>query len=107
MSNQAPTPQKQSPQKQKQKPAQAAQQPAGPLETVVIRNQFYQDRYRTLVKLALVEAIAIVVLVVGLVFAVNMQTVHNVYFATTSDGKIIQLQPLNRPNMSDSTIINW
>jgi len=78
-----------------------------PLGNVVIRNQFYRDGYRTLVKVALVEAVAIVGLILTFVVFLNIYTPTRTYFATTDDGRVVPLIPLSQPNLSKPALLSW
>ena len=89
----------------KNKPAPNENQ--GSLATVVVRNEFYKDRYRTLVKIAFLEAIAIVGLILSMVTLITVHQPQNVYFATTEDGRQVPMIPLSRPNLSKPALLSW
>jgi intracellular multiplication protein IcmL len=75
--------------------------------TVLNRNAFYRDGYRLLLRISLVQSVVIVVLIVGIVaLLLSIQTKH-VYFATTSDGRIINIVPLNEPYRSQADVVVW
>lgn len=78
-----------------------------PLGNVVIRNQFYRDGYRTLVKIALVEAVAIVALIMTFIVFLNIYTPTRTYFATTEDGRVVPLVPLSQANLSKPALLSW
>lgn len=78
-----------------------------PLGNVVIRNQFYRDGYRTLVKIALVEAAAIVALIFTFIVFLNIYTPERTYFATTEDGRVVPLVPLSQANLSRPALLSW
>lgn len=107
---------KETPQVRKQKPAGKPDparentlrpETASPLGNVVIRNQFYRDGYRTLVKIALVEAIAIVALIFTFIVFLNIYTPTRTYFATTEDGRVVPLVPLSQANLSKPALLSW
>ena len=78
-----------------------------PLMTVVVRNNFYRDGFRSMMKIALAEAIIIVMIVLTFVAYMYVSKPKDHYFATTSDGRIMQLVPLNQPNMNTSALMSW
>lgn len=77
------------------------------IDTVLTRNAFYRDGYRLLLRISLVQG-AVIVLLVGAILAMimSMETRH-VYFATTADGRIIQIVPLNEPLRSRADVVAW
>ncbi len=77
------------------------------LQTVVSRNNFYKDGYAMLMRVALLEAVAIAGLVVALIAVIMVTDPQDRFFATTEDGKIINLVPLNVPNQSDDAVLTW
>lgn len=83
------------------------QMPGGPLVTVVTRNEFYRDGFRKMINLAIFEAIIIVGLIMALIVYINNSKAEDRYFATTADGRIMQLIPLDRPNMSQAALMSW
>ncbi len=79
----------------------------GPLVTVVTRNEFYRDGFRNLIKIALLEGIVIIGLILTLFVYMNNSQPHDRYFATTADGRIMQLQPLDQPNLDTPALLSW
>ncbi|MGE3770339.1 MAG: DotI/IcmL/TraM family protein [Bdellovibrionales bacterium] len=75
------------------------------VETIVNRNEFYQDGYRMLLKLALVQGFLIVVLAGSLLAIFLMEKPIYRFFATTSDGRIIDIVPLDNPYRGD--VVAW
>lgn len=77
------------------------------LVNVMNRNAFYRDGYRLLVRISLLQ-VAAMALLAGAVLAMflSLETRY-VYFATTSDGRIINLVPLNDPFRSRADVIAW
>lgn len=98
-----------------QKPAQGAARPAGakPEETggalgrVIVRNEFYRDGYRTLLKVALVEGVVILGLVIVIVAIIAAYQPENRYFATTEDGRVVPMVALSEPNLSRPAVLSW
>jgi len=79
----------------------------GPLVTIVTRNEFYRDGFRNLIWIALLEGIVIVGLILALIVYINNSKPQDRYFATTADGRIMQLQPLNLPNLDTPALLSW
>ncbi|NBX67196.1 MAG: type IV secretion protein IcmL [Proteobacteria bacterium] len=100
-----------------QKPANAAARPApaqakpdetgGALGRVIVRNEFYRDGYRTLLKVAFIEGIIILCLVLTIVVIVNVYQPENRYFATTEDGRVVPMVALSEPNLSRPAVLSW
>jgi intracellular multiplication protein IcmL len=78
-----------------------------PLGNVVIRNQFYRDGYRTLVRVALIEGLAIVALIFTFIIFLNIYTPERTYFATTEDGRVVPMVPLSQANLSKPALLSW
>ena len=87
--------------------APPVQMPSGPLVSVVTRNEFYRDGFRKMINLAIFEAIIIVGLILTLIVYISNSKAQDRYFATTADGRIMQLVPLDRPNMSEAALMSW
>lgn len=90
----------------------AVRQPGGAkarsaLNTVISRNNFYRDGYQTLLRIAVIEGIAIAALVIALIVTIAVTDPQDRFFATTDDGRILELVPLNQPNLSDDAVITW
>jgi intracellular multiplication protein IcmL len=83
------------------------QMPQGPLTTVVVRNEFYRDGFRNLIKIAILEALIIVGLILTLIVFMTNEKPLDRYFATTADGRIMQLVPLDQENMSPAALMSW
>ncbi len=92
------------------KPAQGtapAKDELGALGRVIVRNEYYRDGYRTLLRVALIEGIAILGLIVSIVAIVNAYQPENRYFATTEDGRVVPMVPLSEPNLSRPALLSW
>ncbi len=103
------------------KPAQGATRPAvdakggdknaapnmSSLGAVMIRNEFYRDGYRTILKLALLQTLVILGLIGAMLFVVHVHQPENRYFATTEDGRLIPMVPLSEPNLSTPALMSW
>jgi len=77
------------------------------VSTVLSRNAFYRDGYRLLLRISLVQGLVIVLLIATVLTMVLSIDVRYVYFATTSDGRIINIVPLNEPYRSRAEVIAW
>lgn len=76
------------------------------VELVRLRNDFYRDNYRRLVGCVLL-LLAIVVLLVSIVFYQIINRPAPKYFATTVDGRIMQLFPLSEAMLSPAELLQW
>ncbi len=77
------------------------------LGTVVIRNEFYRDGYRSLLRLCLVEGVVILVLLGAMYFVIHVHQPKDRYFATTEDGRLIPMVSLDEPNLSTPALMSW
>ena len=84
-----------------------AEAPSGPLEAVITRNSFYRDGYRFWMKLAFTQGIALVLVLVALAVTIAVSRPQDRFFATTADGRLIRMLPLDEPNMNDAALISW
>ncbi|MBS0359405.1 MAG: type IVB secretion system apparatus protein IcmL/DotI [Proteobacteria bacterium] len=75
-------------------------------ELVQLRNEFYRDNYRR-VMLTLLLSLVINFFLGALVFYVYMNPPKPKYFATSINGRVTPLYPLDRPNQSDSAVLQW
>ncbi|HEY8190631.1 MAG TPA: type IVB secretion system apparatus protein IcmL/DotI [Micavibrio sp.] len=77
------------------------------LGSVVIRNQFYKDGYRALLKLVLLQGIIIFSLIIAILFVIQTHQPKNRYFATTEDGRLVPMVSLDQPNLSAPALMSW
>lgn len=77
------------------------------IATILNRNAFYRDGYRLLLRLSIIQSIVIVVLVAGVIALLLSIENKHIYFATTSDGRIINIVPLEEPYKTDAEVIAW
>ena len=77
------------------------------LGTVVIRNEFYRDGYRSLLKLTLVQSFVILGLIGAMYYVISVNQAEYRYFATTEDGRLVPMVPLNQPNLSAPALMSW
>jgi intracellular multiplication protein IcmL len=79
----------------------------GSLMTVVMRNEFYRNNFRSLTRIVIVEAAIIVMLMITFISYINIVRSQDHYFATTADGRIMNLIPPEYANMSPSALLSW
>ena len=77
------------------------------IATVLNRNAFYRDGYRLLLKVSLIQGVVIAILVFCIATLVLSANTRNVYFATSTDGRIINLIPLNEEYRSQAEVVTW
>ena len=77
------------------------------LGTVVVRNEFYRDGYRSLLKMTLLQSLAVLALIGAMYYVIKVNQPENYYFATTEDGRLIPMVPLSQPNLSAPSLISW
>lgn len=77
------------------------------LGTVAIRNEFYRDGYRSLLKMTLIQSAAILGLIVTMYYIVSVNQPKHFYFATTEDGRLMPMIPLSEPNLSTPALMSW
>ncbi|MFI4918089.1 MAG: type IVB secretion system apparatus protein IcmL/DotI [Legionellales bacterium] len=76
------------------------------LAVVTLRNKFYKDSQRRVI-LALVIAITVnLVMGLMLIYVITHPPAPK-YFATSINGRITPLFPLDEPNQSDSAVLQW
>ncbi len=76
------------------------------VELVRLRNGFYRDSYRR-VLLALIITLMALTGSIGLNFYQSTHRPEPKYFATTTDGRIMQLFPLSDPMLAASDLLQW
>lgn len=76
------------------------------LTVVALRNKFYKDSQRKVILALLIALIVNIVLAVLLVYMITHPPAPK-YFATSINGRITPLFPLNEPNQSDSAVLQW
>lgn len=84
----------------------AEKEPKDILEVVKIRNDFYRDGQRKALLSLIISMIANVILAILLVYIITHPPKPQ-YFATSINGRITPLYPLDEPNQSDSAILQW
>lgn len=75
--------------------------------TILSRNAFYRDGYRYLLRISFLQLIVIGILILTVIGLAMTIRVRPIYFATTSDGRIIDIVPLNEPYLTPAQVIAW
>jgi intracellular multiplication protein IcmL len=76
------------------------------LHTIHLRNNFYRDNYKR-VLLTLKLAFATLVLLCAALVYIVIYPPSPRYFAVTQEGTLIPLIPMNEPNLSNESILQW
>ena len=76
------------------------------LAVVTLRNTFYRDNYRRVV-MGLLLMIVINLGLGGVIFYMVSHKQPPKYFATTADGRILPLYPLDAPMVSKAKLLSW
>lgn len=76
------------------------------IELVRLRNNFYRDNYRRVMKLLFIFSIIIVILLLVIGYLIKNKPTPK-YFAATQSGRIIQVIPLSDPMVSSEALLNW
>lgn len=79
----------------------------GSLGAVVVRNEFYRDGYRTMLRVMMLLALVIVAQIGVMVYVVKTNRMEYRYFATTEDGRLIPMAALSEPNLSSPALMSW
>jgi intracellular multiplication protein IcmL len=78
-----------------------------PLNRQKLQTEFYRDRFHRLVQMALFNAVIIAALIITIIFYMFQTRPDDRFFATTIDGRILQLTALDHTNLSDSALFAW
>lgn len=76
------------------------------LTIVAMRNDFYRDGQRKTMVTLIISILVNFVLASLLVYIITHPPAPK-YFATSINGRITPLYPLNEPNQSDSAVLQW
>lgn len=76
------------------------------LERVTLRNHFYQDNFRRVVLILLISLFINIILLGALFFLYTRQAAP-VYFASTTDGQLIQVNSRSQPIMNNQALLAW
>ena len=87
--------------------ADAAGEEVGGLGKVIVRNEYYRDGYRTLLKIALLQGAVLIGLIFCMYTVIQVHQPENRYFATTEDGRLVPMVALSQPNLSSPALMSW
>jgi intracellular multiplication protein IcmL len=76
------------------------------IHIVKARSDFYRDNYRRVISALLISIMVIAVLASSLIYLVTHPPAPQ-YFATTLQGRITPLVPLDQPNLPPSAVLQW
>lgn len=76
------------------------------LAAVVERNDFYRDSYRK-VLFCLLLAIIVIIALMGSVLYIILNPPEPRYFATYSNGSLVPMIALDKPNVTPSALLQW
>lgn len=77
------------------------------IDTVLTRNVFYRDGYRLLLRISIIQGLVIALLVAAILAMILSMETRHIYFATTADGRIIRIVPLNEELRSRAEVVAW
>lgn len=83
-----------------------SQPPGNAIEAVLLRNQFYKSNYHMVI-IALFISVVVLFISIGSIIYLYTHPPAPRYFATTNDGLIMQIVPLDQPNLTDSELLQW
>lgn len=76
------------------------------LQAIKLRNDFYRDNFRRVVFILLLSVILNIVLI-AVLFFISAKPSKVVYFASDNQGKLIKMQPLSQPVLSETALQSW
>ena len=76
------------------------------LERVVMRNDFYKDNFRRMVFVLLLSLLANLILLISLI-VMSIERAAPVYFASTSDGRLISVDGQSMPAIDNAAVLAW
>jgi intracellular multiplication protein IcmL len=79
---------------------------ADAMEAVALRNKFYKDNSSRVMAILMLSMLINIALVT-LIYYMFMNPPQPRYFATSINGRITPLFPLNEPNQSDAAVLQW
>lgn len=77
-----------------------------PIVVVNMRYEFYRDGYRRILGLVLASVLINIILAIG-IFSLVMNPPPPRYFATSPDGQIIPVRPLDEPVYGTADVLAW
>ena len=76
------------------------------LAAVGLRNEFYKDNYKRITVILFISILMNIILA-GILFFIIQNPPTPKYFATTINGEITEITPINQPNQSDASVLQW
>ncbi len=76
------------------------------LATVGLRNVFYKDNYRRVTSVLFISVLINIILA-AIIFFLIANPPKPKYFATSINGSVTPLTPIEQPNQSDSAVLQW
>lgn len=76
------------------------------LKRIKMRNEFYRDNFRRVSLMLLLLIVINIILFISFLVVLNIKPTPK-YFATTTSGQIIVLNPLSKPISSNSAVTSW
>lgn len=76
------------------------------LTAISDRNNFYRDSYRKILLSLILSIFSIILLVSAIIYIVTNPPMPK-YFATYSNGSLAPMIPLNQPNVSEASLLQW
>ena len=86
--------------------APAARKNTGALERVMLRNEFYRDKFRMMVTSAPILLVALVISIV-MNFVQSQRTPDRFFFTVDAVGRVIPIRALNEPFVTEPFLISW
>ncbi len=86
---------------------EVAPEDMGNLGKVMIRNDFYRDGYRAILKVTVIQGFIIIGLVLAMFYIIKVHQPENRYFATTEDGRLMPMVALSEANLSTPALMSW
>ncbi|MCB1651646.1 MAG: type IVB secretion system apparatus protein IcmL/DotI [Alphaproteobacteria bacterium] len=77
------------------------------LGKVLVRNEFYRDGYRNLLRLTFLQGLVILGLLGAMYYVIQTNKPQNQFFATTEDGRLVPMVALSDPNLSTPALMSW
>jgi len=87
--------------------AEVAPEDMGNLGKVMIRNDFYRDGYRAILKVTVIQGFIIIGLILAMFYIIKIHQPENRYFATTEDGRLMPMVALSEANLSTPALMSW
>lgn len=87
-------------------PAPAARPNTGALERVILRNEFYRDKFRLMVTSQPI-LLAALLLSIAMNFVQSQRTPQQKFFTVDSVGRVIPIRALTEPFITEPFLVNW